>query len=76
MVIQKEVSMVTMTEVMPRERLDRYIEEAARVAGYQEGFGVRGCDLSQRHWGAAYLRQSLREQAENDRAADYLLTLT
>jgi len=25
---------------MNRERLDRYIEEAAKAAGYEEGFGV------------------------------------
>ena len=32
--------MVQVAEVMNRERLDRYIEEAAKAAGYEEGFGV------------------------------------
>ena len=27
--------------------LDEYVEQAARAAGYEDGFGVRGCDLSQ-----------------------------
>ena len=62
------------TEVMSKERLDGYILEAAKAASYEEGFGVTGCDLSLRHWWAAYARQSLREQAENDRLAEYLLT--
>ncbi len=62
------------TQVMNEERLDRYILEAARASGYEEGFGVRGCDLSLRHWWVAYTRQSTREQAENDRSGEYLLT--
>jgi len=66
--------MVTVTGIMPKERLDRYIEEAARAAGYKEGFGVGGCDLSQNHWWGAYNRQSPREQSENDRLGEYLLT--
>ena len=66
--------MVTMTEVMSKERLDRYIDEAARIAEYQDGFGVSGCDLSCGNWWAAYTRQSTREQAENDRLSEYLLT--
>ena len=41
--------MVT-TEVMNKERLDGYILEAARAAGYEEGFGVVGCDLNLKHW--------------------------
>ena len=65
--------MVT-TEVMNKERLDGYILEAARAAGYEEGFGVVGCDLNLKHWWAAYTRQSTREQAENDRLAEYLLS--
>jgi site-specific DNA recombinase len=66
--------MLQTKEVMTRERLDRYIEEAARAAAYEEGFGVQGCDLSLAHWWVAYARQSLKEQAENDRLAEYLLT--
>ncbi|MFC1944086.1 hypothetical protein ACFLX5_01085 [Chloroflexota bacterium] len=56
---------------MTRERLDRYIDEAAKEAGYEEGFGVRGCDLNLTHWWATYNRQSTREQAENDRLSEY-----
>jgi len=65
--------MATM-EFMSKERLDRYILEAAKAAAYAQGFGVAGCDLTLRHWWAAYARQSSREQAENDRLAEYLLT--
>ncbi len=61
-------------EVMSRERLDLYITEAVKIAGYEEGFGISGCDLGQRHWWAAYNRQSTREQAKNDRLGEYLLT--
>ena len=61
-------------EVMSRERLDRYIWEAAKTAGYEEGFGVTECDLSLNHWWVAYTRQSTREQAQNDRLGEYLLT--
>ena len=66
--------MVTMTEVMSKERLDSYIDEAARIAEYKDGFGVSSCDLSRGNWWAAYTRQSSREQAENDRLNEYLLT--
>ena len=59
---------------MTKERLDRYIVEVARAAGYEEGFGLRGCDLAKQGWWAAYARQSLKEQAENNRLAEYLLT--
>ena len=59
--------MVRKAEAMSRERLDHYIIEAAKVAGYEQGFGVKGCDLSLRHWWSAYARQSTREQAENIR---------
>ena len=62
------------TEVMNKERLDRYIREAARAADYEEGLGIIGCDLTKSGWWAAYARQSLREQAENDRLVEYLLT--
>ena len=62
------------TEFMNKERLDGYVLEAAKAAAYEQGFGVAGCDLSLRYWWAAYARQSSREQAENDRLAEYLLT--
>ena len=61
-------------DVMNKERLDRYILEAARAADYEQGLGVIGCDLTKSGWWAAYARQSSREQAENDRLAEYLLT--
>jgi len=61
-------------EVMSQERFDHFIDEAAKAAGYEEGFGVRGCDLSRKEWWAAYTRQSRKEQAENDRLAEYLFT--
>jgi len=61
-------------EVMSKERLDRYVVEAAKAAGCEQGFGVRGCDLNLRHWWVAYTRQSTREQAENDRLGEYLLS--
>jgi len=66
--------MVTMTEVMSQERLNRYIKEAAKSAAYEDGFGIKVCDLSQGNWGAVYTRQSLREQADNDRLGEYFLT--
>ena len=61
-------------EVMSKERLDRYITEAAKAAGYEQGFGVPGCDLSLKQWTVAYTRQSSEEQAKNDRLGEYLLT--
>jgi hypothetical protein len=61
-------------EVMTLERLDHYVEEAVKAAGYEEGFGIRGCDLSLTKWWVAYARQSLKEQAENDRLGEYLFT--
>ena len=66
--------MPTEKPVMSPERLERYIQEAAKAAEYEAGFGIRNCDLSQNHWWAAYARQSLKEQAENDRLAEYLFT--
>ncbi len=65
--------MVQTAEVMSRERLDQYIKEAAKTAGYEEGFGITGCDLTLNNWWAAYNRQSTREQAENDRLGEYCL---
>jgi hypothetical protein len=61
-------------EVMNKERLDHYVLEASKVAGYEQGFGITGCDLKPNTWWVAYTRQSTREQAENDRSGEYLLT--
>jgi DNA invertase Pin-like site-specific DNA recombinase len=66
--------MAQTAEVISKERFDRYVMEAAKTAGYEEGFGIPDCDLGQRHWWVAYNRQSTREQAENDRLGEYLLT--
>jgi len=66
--------MVQTAEVMSKKRLENYIAEAAKTAGYEEGFGIIGCDLSLNRWWAAYNRQSTREQAQNDRLGEYLLT--
>jgi DNA invertase Pin-like site-specific DNA recombinase len=66
--------MLQTKEVISQEQLGRYIEEAARAAAYEEGFGIQGCDLSKPMWWAAYVRQSLEEQAQNNRVPDYLRT--
>ena len=54
---------------------DLQVDAAAKAADYEEGFGVRGCDLSQEgvFW-AANLRQSTEEQRSNNRAGEYLRT--
>ena len=62
------------SEVMTKERLDRYVLEAAKAGDYEEGFGVTGCNLKLNTWWVAYARQSTREQAQNDRLGEYLLT--
>ena len=36
-------------EIIKEERLDNYIKEAARIAGYKDSFGITGCDLSQNY---------------------------
>ena len=66
---------MTQVEIIKEERFDNYIKEAAHIANYEDGFGITGCDLSQSHWWAAYTRQSTREQSENDRLVEYLLSL-
>jgi len=66
--------MLQTKEVISQEQLDCYILEAARAAGYEEGFGLKGCDLNKTIWWAAYCRQSLEEQAQNSRLPDYLRT--
>ena len=62
-------------EYVTTEKLDEYISEAAKAAGYEKGFGIVGCDLSMPVWWAAYCRQSLDQQSHNNRLPEYLLTL-
>ena len=57
-----------------KEMIDEYIAQAAKAAGYEKGFGIRGCDLSKPLWWTAYCRQSLDEQGNNNRLPDYLRT--
>ena len=57
-----------------QKELSNFIRVAAEAAGYEEGFGVEGCDLMKASWWAAYIRQSLEEQAQNNRIPEYLLT--
>ncbi|MBI4284074.1 MAG: recombinase family protein [Chloroflexi bacterium] len=56
------------------QQLDSLVQAAATAASYEEGFGVQECDLGRRDWWAAYVRQSLEEQAQNNRIPEYLLT--
>jgi hypothetical protein len=72
--LKGEMKMVSHIEIISEERVDNYIKEAARFAGYEEGFGVTGCDLTRSNWWVAYNRQSTREQSENDRLGEYFLT--
>src|SRR3990170_4754784 len=65
---------MAIADVMNKERRDCYVLEAAKAAGYEEGFGRIGCDLNHNRWWVAYTRQSTREQTENDRLGEYLLT--
>ncbi|MEE9203080.1 MAG: recombinase family protein [Dehalococcoidia bacterium] len=50
------------------------VAAAAKAADYEEGFGLKGCDLTRPIWWAAYIRQSLEEQAQNNRIPEYMLT--
>ena len=59
--------------VLSQEQMESYVVAAAREAQY-EGFGARGCDLEQKGWWVAYMRQSLEEQTQNNRLPDYLRT--
>ncbi len=63
-----------MKEIISRDQIDHYAAEAATAANYSGGFGLAGCDLSKPGWWAAYTRQSLEEQALNNRLSDYLRT--
>lgn len=56
------------------ETFNEYIRQAALSAGYEHGFGAEGCDLSKPTSWAAYCRQSLDEQGNNNRLPDYLRT--
>ena len=55
------------------KEIDRMVEAAAKAADYEQGFGVKGCDLGSSRWCAAYIRQSREEQAKNNRIPEYLL---
>jgi DNA invertase Pin-like site-specific DNA recombinase len=58
-----------------QDLMDQWITTAARAAGYEEGFGVKGCDLSvPKKWWAASTRQSTEEQRSNNHIPEYLLT--
>jgi DNA invertase Pin-like site-specific DNA recombinase len=67
--------MIVTAETIDKETLDKYIAEAARAAGYEGGFGIEGCDLSLATLWAAYCRQSLEQQSQNNRLPEYLLTM-
>ncbi|BAZ97297.1 Site-specific recombinase [Dehalococcoides mccartyi] len=61
-------------KALTTERFDSLVDMAAKEARYEEGFGVKGCDLTNSCWWAAYTRQSWEEQANNNRLPEYLLT--
>ena len=61
-------------DLMTSPDMDAWVEAAARSAGYEHGFGVKGCDLSRSDWWAAYIRQSTEEQRQNNRVPEYLFT--
>jgi len=54
--------------------MEEWITSAAEAAGYRDGFGVSGCDLTSSEWWAAYCRQSTEQQRSNNRVPEYLLT--
>ncbi len=66
---------VQTAEPVDKELLDEYINQAAKAAEYEKGFGIEGCDLNKLIWWAAYCRQSLDQQAHNNRLPEYLLTM-
>jgi len=57
-----------------REEFDVLIDTVATKPEFSDCFAIRGCDLSLNHWWAAYARQSLDDQARNNRLPEYLLT--
>jgi DNA invertase Pin-like site-specific DNA recombinase len=66
--------MNTHIDIIGEERFEIFVAEAARMADYQSGFGIPECDLVNVQWWAAYTRQSTREQTDNDRLGEYLLS--
>lgn len=56
------------------DELGMLVGLAAKAAGYEDGFGLSECDLSQPLYWVAYTRQSLEEQVQNNRLPDYLRT--
>jgi len=62
------------SKLIIEDELDEYINKAAKAADYEKGFGIQGCNLSHTIWWAAYCRQSLDEQSNNNRLPDYLHT--
>jgi len=65
---------IKIIEPIAKETLDEFIVQAAKSAGYEEGFGIKDCALGKPIWWAAYCRQSLDEQGNNNRLPDYLRT--
>lgn len=60
---------------MKTQEIDDLVKDlTSRYPEYAQCFGVEGCDLSKPKWWAAYTRQSLEDQAKNNRLPDYLLT--
>ena len=59
--------------VLSQEQMESYIAAAAKEAGHED-LGAIGCDLNQKGWWVAYMRQSLEEQTQNNRLPDYLRT--
>ncbi len=66
---------VRITDPISNEIMDEYIAQAAKAVGYEKGFGIRGCELSKTICWAAYCRQSLDQQTQNNRLPEYFLTL-
>lgn len=63
------------TPSITKEAFDNHIVQAAKAAGYENGFGIPGCDLAKPTWTAAYCRQSLDQQMLNNRLPEYLFTM-
>jgi len=57
-----------------KEEFDALIDIVAMKPEFKDCFAIRGCDLSQNQWWAAYVRQSLDEQSRNNRLPEYLLS--